>query len=59
MWGLCPADPDRADRARDQHLAAHGYTTIRITGRQLTQHPMAVLANLAHAIARAQALRGL
>jgi very-short-patch-repair endonuclease len=47
------------DRARDQHLAAHGYTTIRITWRQLTQQPMAVLANLAHAIARAQALRGL
>jgi very-short-patch-repair endonuclease len=47
------------DRQRDQHLAAQGYTTIRITWRQLTQHPLAVLSNLAQAIARAQALRGL
>ncbi|HEX4010586.1 MAG TPA: DUF559 domain-containing protein, partial [Solirubrobacteraceae bacterium] len=47
------------DRHRDQHLAAQGYTTIRITWRQLTQAPMAVLSNLAQAIARAQALRGL
>jgi len=47
------------DRERDRRLTAKGYTVIRITWRQLTEQPLAVLSNLAQAIARAQAIRGL
>ena len=46
------------DRRRDQQLVAQGYTVLRVTWRQLVNEPMAVLANLAQAITRAQTLRG-
>lgn len=40
------------DRKRDQKLVAAGYRVIRVTDRQLTEEPLAVLARIA------QALRG-
>lgn len=39
------------DRLRDQHLAAAGYTVIRITYRQLDETPFEVVARLAAALA--------
>jgi very-short-patch-repair endonuclease len=42
------------DRLRDQRLAAEGYLVMRITWRQLTGEPMAVLARLAQALATRQ-----
>jgi very-short-patch-repair endonuclease len=48
------------DRLRTQVLAARGFTVIRVTWRQLTTEPMAVIARIAQAIAvgeaRAEAL---
>ncbi|HEY2770925.1 MAG TPA: DUF559 domain-containing protein, partial [Solirubrobacteraceae bacterium] len=38
------------DRRRDQVLTAAGYRVIRITWRQLTQEPLAVIARLAQAL---------
>lgn len=38
------------DRRRDQVLAAAGYTVIRVTWRQLTEEPYAVIARLAMAL---------
>jgi hypothetical protein len=38
------------DRRRDQVLVAAGYRVIRITWRQLTQEPLAVIARLAQAL---------
>ncbi len=38
------------DRMRDQVLIAHGYHVIRITWRQLTEEPLAVLARIAQAL---------
>jgi very-short-patch-repair endonuclease len=40
------------DRLRDSHLAALGYTVVRITWRQLAATPEAVVARLAAALAR-------
>ena len=40
------------DRRRDQHLIAHGYRVIRITWRQLTQEPEAVIASISAALAQ-------
>lgn len=40
------------DRARDAQLLAMGYRTIRVTWRQITQEPSAVVAILAAALAR-------
>jgi very-short-patch-repair endonuclease len=40
------------DRARDQKLVAAGYAVIRVTWRQLTEQPMAVMARIAQALAR-------
>jgi very-short-patch-repair endonuclease len=42
------------DRLRDQQLAAEGYVVVRVTWRQLTEEPMAVLARLARALAMIQ-----
>lgn len=42
------------DRLRDQQLAAEGYVVVRVTWRQLTEEPMAVLARLARALATIQ-----
>jgi very-short-patch-repair endonuclease len=39
------------DRRRDQVHAAAGYTVIRVTWRQLTQQPLAVVARIAQALA--------
>jgi very-short-patch-repair endonuclease len=44
-----------ADRRRDGDLAARGYTVIRVTWRQLTREPHAVVARVAAALALAQA----
>jgi very-short-patch-repair endonuclease len=41
------------DRHRDATLAAAGWTVIRVTWRQLTNEPEAVIARLAAALARA------
>jgi very-short-patch-repair endonuclease len=38
------------DRRRDQILTAAGYRVIRITWRQLTQEPLAVIARIAQAL---------
>ncbi|HEY2771917.1 MAG TPA: DUF559 domain-containing protein, partial [Solirubrobacteraceae bacterium] len=38
------------DRRRDQVLTAAGYRVIRITWRQLTQEPLAVIARIAQAL---------
>ena len=38
------------DRRKDQHLQTHGYRVIRITWRQLTDEPEAVVAALAAAL---------
>jgi len=43
------------DRLRDQTMAAHGFTTVRITWRQLRDEPMAVLARISMALAYARA----
>lgn len=40
------------DRKRDASLAALGYTVLRVTWRQLTREPEAVVARLAAALAR-------
>lgn len=40
------------DRRRDQQLVAAGYRTLRVTWRQLTGEPEAVVARLAGALAR-------
>lgn len=39
------------DRRRDQTLVANGYVVVRVTWRQLTGEPMAVLARLSQALA--------
>lgn len=39
------------DRLRDQTLLAHGYRVIRITWRQLSEEPLAVVARLAATLA--------
>jgi very-short-patch-repair endonuclease len=39
------------DRAKDAHLQAAGYRTLRLTWRQLTEAPEVALANLATALA--------
>ncbi len=39
------------DRRRDQDLVAQGYRVIRITGRQLEEEPLGVIARLAAALA--------
>lgn len=39
------------DRRRDQIHAAAGYTVIRVTWRQLTEEPLAVIARIAQALA--------
>ncbi|MGZ4243470.1 MAG: endonuclease domain-containing protein [Solirubrobacteraceae bacterium] len=39
------------DRRRDQDLVAAGYVVVRITWRQLTQRPTAVVARIAAALA--------
>jgi len=41
------------DRARDAALVAHGYTVLRFTARQLRDHPLIVLGQLAAALALA------
>jgi very-short-patch-repair endonuclease len=41
------------DRRRDQILVANGYVVVRVTWRQLTSEPMAVLARLSQALALA------
>jgi very-short-patch-repair endonuclease len=46
------------DRLRDQTMAAHGFTTVRITWRQLRDEPMAVLARISMALAYARARAG-
>ncbi|MBV9838606.1 MAG: hypothetical protein JO156_10815 [Solirubrobacterales bacterium] len=38
------------DRRRDQILTAHGYRVIRITWRQLTREPFAVVVRVAAAL---------
>jgi very-short-patch-repair endonuclease len=43
-------DSFERDRARDADLAAHGWTVIRFTWRQLTRQPLRVAARLAAAI---------
>lgn len=45
------------DRARDAELAAAGYTVLRVTWRQLTRTPEAVIARIAGALA-ARSRRG-
>ena len=53
------SDSFERDRARDADLAAHGWTVIRFTWRQLTREPLRVAARLAAAItARAPAAPG-
>jgi very-short-patch-repair endonuclease len=39
------------DRRRDQQLVVKGYRVIRVTWRQLTREPEAVVATLATALA--------
>jgi very-short-patch-repair endonuclease len=39
-----------SDHHRDATLAAHGYTTLRFTGRQLKYKPLAVIATVARAL---------
>ena len=39
------------DRRKDRELAAKGYRVIRVTWRQLTDEPTAVVATLAAALA--------
>ena len=39
------------DRRRDQQLVAKGWRVVRITWRQLTDEPIAVVARLAAALA--------
>jgi very-short-patch-repair endonuclease len=46
------------DRARDAKLAAAGYHVIRITWLQMRHEPLAVIARLAQALARAEARAG-
>jgi very-short-patch-repair endonuclease len=40
-----------SDRRRDQQLAAAGYRVVRVTWRQLRDEPLAVIANVAQALA--------
>lgn len=40
-----------SDRARDTHLIAHGYLPLRFTYRRLKREPLAVIAELAAALA--------
>ena len=40
------------DRRRDQAHIAAGYTVIRVTWRQLTEEPLAVVATISHVLAR-------
>jgi very-short-patch-repair endonuclease len=42
------------DRRRDAQASALGYTTIRITYRQLIDEPMAVIARLSAALAHGE-----
>ncbi|MGH2888051.1 MAG: DUF559 domain-containing protein [Solirubrobacteraceae bacterium] len=46
------------DRRRDQILLAAGYTVIRVTWRQLVEQPLAFVARLAQALARAPGRAG-
>ncbi len=46
------------DRARDAKLAAAGYQVVRITWLQMRNEPLAVIARLAQALARAEARAG-
>ena len=39
------------DRKRDQILVAAGYRVIRVTWRQLTEEPMAVMVRIGQALA--------
>jgi very-short-patch-repair endonuclease len=39
------------DRLRDAELAARGFRVIRVTWRQLTEQPLAVVARIAGALA--------
>ena len=45
------------DRARDARLLAAGWRTLRVTYRQLRQHPTLVAAQLAAVLAQAAAAR--
>jgi very-short-patch-repair endonuclease len=40
------------DRRRDQAHIAAGYTVIRVTWRQLTEEPLAVVATISRVLAR-------
>lgn len=42
----------RSDRARDAHLLAHGYATVRITWERLTEQPDELAAQLGTILAR-------
>lgn len=44
-------DSFESDRARDAVLIAHGYRVLRFTARQLRDHPLVVLGQLAAALA--------
>ena len=46
------------DRARDAKLAAAGYQVLRVTWLQMRHEPLTVIARLAQALARADALAG-
>jgi very-short-patch-repair endonuclease len=46
------------DRSRDAMLVANGYRVIRVTWRQLTREPDAVLASIAQALVRVQSAAG-
>ena len=47
------------DRLRDQRLIVAGWTVIRITWRQLTQHPSEITDRIARLLSRERAARGL
>ena len=47
------------DRLRDQRLIVAGWTVIRITWRQLTQHPSEIIDRIAQLLSRERAARGL
>jgi very-short-patch-repair endonuclease len=46
------------DRRKDMILRDAGYEVIRITGRQLTEEPLLVIAHIARALDRAARIRG-
>ena len=46
------------DRRKDMALRDLGYTVIRITGRQLNEEPLLVIAHIARALDRAARVRG-